>query len=240
MRNLRISDQYTDIVAKNPDMPLSQIFAKLCDEAGLNNLTYLGLVSDNQSETETRIFSTYEGGWTDRYQEQRYHLIDPVVAEGMKSVLPVDWSTLPKKDKLTQQFFGEAAEWGVCENGLTIPVRDFSKRRALLSVNTEMNTREWNKYKREFVADFTYLSYLIHNDVIKNDTSGEPEVKLTPREAEMLKWAAIGKTSWETAQITGLTERTVNFFLTNASKKLHAGNRVSAVAKAIRDGHISI
>ncbi|MBO9428325.1 LuxR family transcriptional regulator [Sulfitobacter sp. R18_1] len=240
MRNLKISDQYSEISSRNPDVSMKDVLHKLCNEAGLNNITYLALTEDSQLSTEAKIFSTYDEGWTNRYQEQKYHLIDPVVVEGLTSILPVDWSKLTKKDKLTKDFFGEAAEWGVCENGLTIPIRDFAKRRAILSVNTEMNTREWNKYQREFVADFTYLSYLIHDDVIKNDASISQEVELTPRETEMLRWAAIGKTSWETAQITGLTERTVNFFLTNACKKLHAGNRVSAVAKAISYGLISI
>jgi DNA-binding CsgD family transcriptional regulator len=239
VQNLKISDVYTRLTNQNEKLQMEDILRKVCNEAGLNNVTYLGLQNNQQSDSEAKIFSTYDPGWVARYEEQRYHLIDPVVAEGVNSFLPVDWSKLPKKDKLVRDFFGEASEWGVCENGISIPIRDPSQGRAILSVNTEMSTREWNKYQREFIADFTYLANLIHNDVVKNDVN-TPKVSLTPREAEMLKWAAIGKTSWETSQITGLSERTVNFYLTNASQKLHASNKVAAVAKALRDGHIMI
>ena len=43
---------------------------------------------------------------------------------------------------------------------------------------------------------------------------------LTQREKTCLQWAAVGKTSWEMGVILGLTERTVNFHIHNACRKL--------------------
>ena len=58
--------------------------------------------------------------------------------------------------------------------------------------------------------------------------------KLSERELECLEWVSLGKTSWETAIILGVSERTINFHLLNAAKKLNVYGRQAAVALALR------
>ena len=57
---------------------------------------------------------------------------------------------------------------------------------------------------------------------------------LTPREKEVLLWAARGKTSWETAKLLGLSEATVNQHLRNTMAKLDASNRVQVSVRCLR------
>jgi DNA-binding CsgD family transcriptional regulator len=64
--------------------------------------------------------------------------------------------------------------------------------------------------------------------------------RLTEREQEVLRWAALGKTSGETAAILGLSERTVNGHLTAAQQKLGCANRTATVAVAVARGVICI
>lgn len=59
---------------------------------------------------------------------------------------------------------------------------------------------------------------------------------LSARETDCLHWAAVGKTSWETGAILGVSERTVNFHLSNACGKLKVHNRRAAVAVALHRG----
>ncbi|WP_255500614.1 helix-turn-helix transcriptional regulator [Caulobacter sp. 17J80-11] len=59
---------------------------------------------------------------------------------------------------------------------------------------------------------------------------------LTPRQAECLRWAAEGKSSWDIAQITGLSPRTVDEHLDNACRRLGVKRRAQAVAAATRAG----
>ena len=63
-------------------------------------------------------------------------------------------------------------------------------------------------------------------------------VRMTPRELDVMQWASAGKTSWEIARILGITERTVKFHFTSVFVKLNVVNRSQAVAKAIRYGLI--
>ncbi|BDA86265.1 transcriptional regulator [Aureimonas sp. SA4125] len=59
---------------------------------------------------------------------------------------------------------------------------------------------------------------------------------LAPREIECLRWSAAGKTSSEIAGIIGVSENTVNSYLSSAAQKMNAVNRVQTVAHAIRLG----
>ncbi len=59
------------------------------------------------------------------------------------------------------------------------------------------------------------------------------------REKECLFWVSEGKTSWEIAQILGITERTVNFHLNNAIRKSGCKNRYQTVAKSIITGELA-
>jgi len=65
------------------------------------------------------------------------------------------------------------------------------------------------------------------------------ELILTPREREVLLWAAKGKTGWEIGQILRLSERTVTYHVENARAKLGASSRAHAVVKAVTLGLIA-
>jgi DNA-binding CsgD family transcriptional regulator len=57
---------------------------------------------------------------------------------------------------------------------------------------------------------------------------------LTPRELEVLWWAAEGKSAWEIGEVLHITKRTVDEHTQRAVRKLGAANRTQAVAIALR------
>ena len=59
---------------------------------------------------------------------------------------------------------------------------------------------------------------------------------LTGRELECLHWASMGKTSWEIGAILGISERTINFHMQNASRKLRVRGRQAAITVAYQTG----
>ncbi len=206
----------------------------ICDQYGLDHVTYLGI--DIPSLTETKVYSatTYSDAWCRRYISQDYIKFDPVVIQGMQRMLPLDWSEVRDSSKKIRDFFGEAADFGVGRQGLSFPIRGAHGETALFSINSQMSDREWMKLKRHFTRDFQILAYHFHTHVLEREGIAFPEVRLSPREKECLKWAAAGKTAWETGQILGITDWTVEYFLEQARVKLNAINKVQAVATAIR------
>jgi DNA-binding NarL/FixJ family response regulator len=67
---------------------------------------------------------------------------------------------------------------------------------------------------------------------------GKPDFKLTERELQTLTWAARGKSSGDVAVILGISERTVNFHLDNAMRKVGVATRVQAAVKCAMLGII--
>jgi LuxR family transcriptional regulator len=59
-----------------------------------------------------------------------------------------------------------------------------------------------------------------------------PQIPLTAREIEVLRWTAEGKTSSEVGKIMNICERTVNFHVNNSLEKLGAVNKTACVVKA--------
>lgn len=87
----------------------------------------------------------------------------------------------------------------------------------------------------EKIVQLNYLSNLIYSKINQLSSSDEkPEFNLKKNEINCLKWTSQGKTSWEIASIMGLSEHTVNHYLTSAAQKLDTSNRTHAVSKAIR------
>lgn len=73
-----------------------------------------------------------------------------------------------------------------------------------------------------------------HPDVAE----GAAGAALSERELECLRWVSLGKTAWETAQIMSRSQRTVEFHLVNAVRKLSASNKIHAAVIAVRKGLI--
>ncbi|SSU69308.1 eR transcriptional regulator [Acinetobacter baumannii] len=88
--------------------------------------------------------------------------------------------------------------------------------------------------EKEQKAQYTnmyWLTQTVHSSIAKivNDVEfAKFNLYLTNREKEALRWTAEGKTSAEIAQILGVTERTVNFHLSNSMQKLNVNNKISA------------
>jgi LuxR family transcriptional regulator len=60
--------------------------------------------------------------------------------------------------------------------------------------------------------------------------------KFTKRELDVLSWTSQGKTAWEVSVILGMSEKTVNFHLGNAMRKLGVTSKHQAVLKCVAAG----
>ena len=83
---------------------------------------------------------------------------------------------------------------------------------------------------------FLYVEIVMH--AYATNATFPKVARLSSRECEVLRLAAEGKTSFESAVILGLTERTINFHISRSIEKLNASNKTNAVVKAILMGLI--
>jgi DNA-binding CsgD family transcriptional regulator len=64
-------------------------------------------------------------------------------------------------------------------------------------------------------------------------------IVLSQRELDCLSWSAAGKTSWEIGRILSISERTVNFHIAKAARKLGTYGRRHAISRAMALGLLS-
>lgn len=233
-----ISEFFVDAMQANPvatEDGLKLVLRAICSRFGLSHVTYFGRSIPTRSGFGTVLLTTYPDEWVSRYFEKKYQEIDPVVACGIASLLPIQWSKLPRQDKSVRNLFGEASEFGVGRQGITVSVRGLRSDYALMSFNRDCGDAEWLDFSINSMSDLNYLAYLFHSEVINvhADDCSTLKPKLTGREAETLLWAARGKTAWETAKILGLSEKTVNFHTSNACAKLGVATKTQAVATVV-------
>jgi len=69
-----------------------------------------------------------------------------------------------------------------------------------------------------------------------DEDQGRGPITLSPRQLEVLRWMARGKTGWEVAIIMNCSEATVNYHLKQVFRKLHVTKRVQAVSRAMALG----
>jgi DNA-binding NarL/FixJ family response regulator len=86
--------------------------------------------------------------------------------------------------------------------------------------------------------DFELLLAIIRNRLARERAREQADYQLTDRETEVLTWAARGKSSADIAVILDISERTVNFHMDNAMRKLSVATRVQAAVKCAMLGLI--
>ena len=210
------------------------ILKDIAEFYGLTHMNYLGLyLGATTSRAGPLYLSTYPEDWQDHYLRMGYFKKDPTVKQGLESLLPFDWTTIPKTTPLTKKLFGEAREYGISDFGLSFPIRGYNGEIALMTMTGEFSASEWQKFKQENVANLSMVAIHLHLMVMNSLEQKLERPALSPREIETLSWASQGKTYRDIAEILRISERTVRFYLENARHKLDALSVTHAVARAI-------
>jgi DNA-binding CsgD family transcriptional regulator len=211
-----------------------QILKLVCENCGISHVAYLGLHVQASIGTEPIVCVTYPDTWISHYVAQNYLAVDPVIHQSLLSVLPTDWDTFPLHGKKIRSLFGEAKEFGIGPRGMTFPIRGRSGELALFSISCNHTPKDWDDFKRTNLPQMQMLAFYIHKSICSGaEAKYAVAVKLSPREAECLKWAAKGKSFEDIGDILGLSARTVRFYLDLARHKLNCLNVTHAVARAI-------
>jgi len=182
------------------------------------------------------LLNGWSQDWTSHYVRENYYLDDPVAAHCRSTVGPFEWSDAPLPSKRAAEVIRVAQDFGL-KRGFLVPVARTQSVHACVTMAGERPDFEPSAKKA------IHLLSLFAHARIMSLLSGNKETRhivLSPREREAMTWAAAGKSSGEMAVIMGITERTVNFLVARAQRKLNAANRTQAVVNAIRAGEINI
>jgi len=222
----------------DPSRPVVADLRDLRDEFGLANIAYFGLPSFGSLQTPPRLEVTYDDTWVEHYKARNYANIDPVLHKGLGASACFDWSHLGRDTDQSKTFFGEAAEFRIGQNGLTIPIMGQGRPIALVSFTSNEKSTNWHRFVTAQKNALHVVGVAIHEHVWMNAAPVVGQA-LSEREQECLNWAAMGKTAFETSIILGISERTVRHHLETSRKKLDASNITHAVVKAFSGNMLS-
>jgi DNA-binding CsgD family transcriptional regulator len=229
----------TDTILGYNEQDLEETLRAIAADIGVSHIAYVRFAPDKSSDASLlAAMVTYSVPWQHRYFEKQYVLVDPVVANGSKAVLPFDWEELASDDPVVQAFFMDALSYGVGRSGVSIPVRNRRGAYAVVSFSSNHSQREWQEFKKNNMVKLQLISVLIDSAASVNLKLTSPPVKLSKREEQCLIWAARGKTYQDISDILNISFGSVKSYLDTARHKLNCINLTHAVAVAIATGVI--
>jgi LuxR family quorum sensing-dependent transcriptional regulator len=186
------------------------------------------------------MLNAWPDGWFERYVQQNYVHVDPVIYRTKMSSEAFVWSeALAGKpvSRAAKRVMNEATEFGMFD-GYSVPLHSVGGFQAIVTFGAR---------KVELSAEqrgaLHIISIYAHNRLRSflddgSERNAAAVAKVTPREREVILWCAAGKTNWEIGQILGISEKTVQHEIASASRKLNSVNRAQLIAESIRLGII--
>lgn len=214
----------------------SEFLLQLREKFEMDHSAYAGI---NPAAGAIHGYVTYGDDWKQHYQQQGFHMIDPTLHMSQRSIAPVDWSRL-ERGKDFKRVFRDAHDFGLSEQGLTIPVRGPYGDVGLLSVTRDCSPEQWRKLVNHVISDLQSIAVHIHDTVMGSDLLGRIlyHPALSTREVEIMQWVAVGKSQQDIGDILSISHRTVEVHLRSSREKLCALTTAQAVGRAIGLGLI--
>ncbi len=201
------------------------------EDAGFEFFAYLNLRG-----SESFAVSNYPREWQDRYVKMNYLLVDPVVTRAKHGPPIFRWSaeeTRRSTRRELKQFFRDADQFGI-RSGLSISVPVGFKDRMVFTLASGDRKAVLNGEPDPVTAAVAVAFIHSRLAAATRDAALSADIRLSPREAECLRWFADGMTMPEIAQLLGIGYRSVRSYLDEATQKLGAANSRQAVSIAIR------
>jgi DNA-binding CsgD family transcriptional regulator len=186
------------------------------------------------------VIQNYPEDWMKHYFEKGYDRLDPVISYCQSKMDTFTWAEIPERMHMTRQQF-QCLNMGIeagLYNGICTPLFGPNQFAGIGLASTEK--LDSFDGKLDLITAYCQHFYIAFQRINQKKDFPERQVYLTPREEEILTWAAAGKTNDEIKTILNLSEDTVDTYMRRIFKKLNATTRVMAVGKALSYGLIRL
>jgi len=213
------------------------IFA-LRDALGIDHMVYHWV----DSAGDQYGCGTYSDEWRDRYLEQNYLRIDPVILGCYQRFHPVDWKRLDWSSKAAKAFQKEAIEYGVGNQGFSVPIRGPNGQFALFTVSHHCDDATWAHITETHRRDLILIAHTFNQKALDFEPERQPDQaqSLSPREVDAMTLLAMGYSRAQVAETLSISEHTLRVYIESARFKLGAMNTTHAVARAMSRGLIVV
>ena len=186
-----------------------------------------------QTETPLRFLSTSD---MPEDEDKDWLLRDPSVARAQTGFVPFAWSTRTGEGstELQRHWLERERSRGISA-GVAVPVQDSASGPAYLSLFGFDEAAAADLIDRH-APELAFVAAQFHTlaKLLVEPCDWAPP--LSRREIEILRLAALGKTYQESAEVLGVSHRTIEYHLRKASEKLGAVTKIRAVVLALSMG----
>jgi LuxR family transcriptional regulator, quorum-sensing system regulator BjaR1 len=213
-------------------------FEKAIGELGFHAYIMAGIPMSGQSLADMTVANGWPVEWFELYNRENLHAIDPVPRHCFNSLNPFEWKDTVydrERDRAAHGVMARAREFGLCE-GFCIPIHYDDGIGAVSIAGERPYLDAQTKGALHLMGVFTHGRMR----ALRRPTVATSGRRLSGIEAEVLRWAALGKTAWETGQILHISERNVRWHIEGAQRKLMTNNKTATVAVAIVNREILI
>jgi len=227
---MSLAEFITETLTLEDPGELFSAYRKALGDYGVDRVLYSALQNTHDEEVRIPgISHSYPDDWIYYYMGNDYVKLVPVRTHCLASRSAFTWADMMRFRDLTpaQTALMKQGEEAGLIDGLAVPFH--GPMGEVYGVGMASSTA--NPGVHEYLKEIQVLSTQFHvlysglHDQNRN-VCGSP---LTPRESEVLKWCAAGKSNWSIGEILGITEHGVDFHVRNITRKLKADNRVTDV-----------
>jgi LuxR family quorum sensing-dependent transcriptional regulator len=213
------------------------IFQGFVESLGFVNAACITLPDGQVLNDDCVLMNSRPSGWSHAYLAMQYVASDPMVRELFRSHHPFAWSDVTaarRLEPLEERVMHLARDFGM-DSGFVVPIFESSGIAGLVSIAGQRA-----ELPDPIRGALTLASTYVHNTLCTfRRQERNKRIRLTRREAEVLKWIAGGKSDWEIGRILSISAKTVNYHVENVKRKFGVGTRVQAVVAALRQGRLA-
>jgi DNA-binding CsgD family transcriptional regulator len=184
---------------------------------------------------------SYPAEWMARYIEANFNETDPILIEANQRFDPIDWSELDWEHANKNRFMEEAVDFGLGNQGYSVPVRGPLGQFAIFNINKTCSPDTWSNFLKTYRTDMMLLAHYTHQQMLHlNGEDQQQQTRpLSNREREAVRLIAEGLSRGQAAEKLGISENTFRVYIDSARHKLGALNIPHAIALAAHRGIIS-
>lgn len=185
---------------------------------------------------------TYSPEWVQRYLNEGYLRIDPVVLGCYQRFHPVDWRRLDWSGKAARAFRKDAISHEIGNQGFSIPTRGPNGQFALFTLSDNCSDEDWDQFTDLNRRDLIVIAHFFNQKALEFEPGRAPDAAqpLSPREVEAMTLLAVGYSRAQVADTLSISEHTLRVYIESARFKLGALNTTHAVARAMSRGLIVV
>jgi len=205
---------------------------------GIDKISYHHLERDESGRSNIAVTADgFPEDWVCHYIECKLYLVDPITELAQSTIRPFLWSDIEKLAKLSPDQLGYLRDMADAKlgDGLAFQVFGPGLRNGYVGLGVDHVhdfPSDADILDLQIVAQVGHLKYCEMNPV------GPKPHELSPRERQILRWIARGKSNTSIADILRLSPHTVDTLVRRIFAKLDVTDRTTAAIQGVGSGLI--